>query len=230
MKFTRINETTVNCIITTDDMDEQGLTFEDLFQKKDEAMLFLHEIIERAAEEVNYSPKGSFLPMQITVLPDQSVSVTLSEDGSTALSDMLKTLTERIREFLEGVLPDELKEQFRQSIEMTEVTQDEPKSLPAPVKSSDYVFAYDSIREATQMARTLPDDRVMLSKLYKGSDGRFYLRFTIAEEDPKAFASVFMRASEYGEFISVDSRRILHMDENYECVIGENALETLRRL
>ncbi|MBR5970132.1 MAG: adaptor protein MecA, partial [Lachnospiraceae bacterium] len=35
MKFTRINSHTVNCIITADDMDEQGLTIEDFFQKKE---------------------------------------------------------------------------------------------------------------------------------------------------------------------------------------------------
>ena len=31
MKFTRVNKDTVNCIITEDDMDEQGLRLEDLF-------------------------------------------------------------------------------------------------------------------------------------------------------------------------------------------------------
>ena len=53
MKFTRINKDTVNCIITEDDLDEQGIKLEDLFERKKEAMDFLHEVVERASEEVD---------------------------------------------------------------------------------------------------------------------------------------------------------------------------------
>ena len=34
MEFKRINKDTVTCIITEDDMDEQGIKLEDLFEKK----------------------------------------------------------------------------------------------------------------------------------------------------------------------------------------------------
>ncbi len=95
MKFTRVNKDTVNCIITEDDMDEQGLKLEDLFDKSKEAMDFLHDIMEKAATEVDYKPQGAFTPMQITVLPDHSISLTLSENTEGAFADMLKNLTEK---------------------------------------------------------------------------------------------------------------------------------------
>ena len=38
MEFKRINKDTVTCIITEDDMDEQGIKLEDLFEKKKEAL------------------------------------------------------------------------------------------------------------------------------------------------------------------------------------------------
>ena len=38
MEFKRIDKDTVNCIITEDDMFEQGIKLEDLFEKKKEAM------------------------------------------------------------------------------------------------------------------------------------------------------------------------------------------------
>ena len=79
MEFKRINKDTVTCIITEDDMDEQGIKLEDLFEKKKEAMDFLHDVMKKAEEEVDYKPTGSFMPMQITVLPDHSISLTLSK-------------------------------------------------------------------------------------------------------------------------------------------------------
>ena len=95
MKFTRVNKDTINCIITEDDMDEQGLKLEDLFEKSQEAMNFLHGVMERAAEEVDYKPTGAYTPMQITVLPDHSISLTLSENTDEAFAEMLKNLTDK---------------------------------------------------------------------------------------------------------------------------------------
>lgn len=95
MEFRRINKDTVTCIITEDDMYEQGIKLEDLFEKKKEAMDFLHEVMKKAQEEVDYKPTGSFMPMQITVLPDHSISLTLSESASASIGEIIKNLTEK---------------------------------------------------------------------------------------------------------------------------------------
>ncbi len=95
MEFKRINKDTVTCIITEDDMFEQGIKLEDLFEKKKEAMDFLHEVMKKAEEEVDYKPTGAFMPMQITVLPDHSISLTLSENASASFSEILKNITEK---------------------------------------------------------------------------------------------------------------------------------------
>ena len=95
MEFRRINKDTVTCIITEDDMFEQGIKLEDLFEKKKEAMDFLHEVMKKAEEEVDYKPTGAFMPMQITVLPDHSISLTLSENSSASFGEILKNLTEK---------------------------------------------------------------------------------------------------------------------------------------
>lgn len=95
MEFRRINKDTITCIITEDDMYEQGIKLEDLFEKKKEAMDFLHDVMKKAEEEVDYKPTGSFMPLQITVLPDHSISLTLSENASASISEIIKNLTEK---------------------------------------------------------------------------------------------------------------------------------------
>ena len=95
MEFKRINKDTVNCIITEDDMEEQGIKIEDLFERKKEAMDFLHDVMRRAEEEVDYKPTGAFMPMQVTVLPDHSISLMLTENAQASFSEILRTLTEK---------------------------------------------------------------------------------------------------------------------------------------
>ena len=95
MEFKRINKDTITCIITEDDMFEQGIKLEDLFEKKKEAMDFLHEVMKKAEEEVDYKPTGAFMPLQITVLPDHSISLTLTENASASFGEILKNLTDK---------------------------------------------------------------------------------------------------------------------------------------
>ena len=244
MKFTRINSHTVNCIITADDMDEQGLTIEDFFQKKEETMDFLREVIARAAEEVDYSPSSAFLPMQITVLPDQSVSLTLSENPNAAIADMLKGLADRLRKFLEDVTGEALAagedgKGAQIDVRIGEEEAAAHATLLPMLQYGDYVFSFDSLGDVTRFSRTLGDIPPVNSALYKDmSTGRYYLYFTPAKglvfaDDPEtadSFAALFIRANEYGRFETVEKRFVLHMTETFDRIIPEDAVGHLKNL
>ena len=54
MKYKKINDATVQCIVSADDMSEYGLTLSDIFERNERGEEFLRDIIERAHEEVGY--------------------------------------------------------------------------------------------------------------------------------------------------------------------------------
>lgn len=54
MTFKRIDESTIRCIVTEEDMEENGLELDDFFTQSDKAQDFLREIVEQASEEVGY--------------------------------------------------------------------------------------------------------------------------------------------------------------------------------
>ncbi len=279
MKFTRVNKDTVNCIITEDDMDEQGLKLEDLFQKSKEAMDFLHEVMEKAVEEVDYKPTGDFTPMQITVLPDHSISLTLSENLEGAFADMLKNLTEKAglrlpKNFLEelGDIPEEeripkLSEYLQNLKDFTNSVKDmamkvnketgednTDNSIPVKggkgvrrtqieenkddngseldrLKFKSFVFEFDSLRTVISLCNQISQSVFMSSALYKNSGtGKYYMLFERNEENAKVFASVFSICYEYGKFVTTKDMVILHMDENFDCIMRERAIESLREL
>ncbi|SEP91209.1 MULTISPECIES: adaptor protein MecA [Butyrivibrio] len=94
MKFNRVDDTRVECIISEEDLEEYGIGLQDLLTKKKEAMDFLREIIEKAEEEVDFKPiDGAMMPMQVTVTPDKRISITLSEDPDGTIQDLLEKLT-----------------------------------------------------------------------------------------------------------------------------------------
>lgn len=248
MRFTRINENTVNCIITAEDMDEQGLSIEDLFRKKEEAMAFLREIIAKAAEEVDYRPTGSYLPMQMTVLPDQSISLTLSEDAGNTLAEVLRSLADRLRAFLEDIAAlrgdaEDAAEQA-QTGDRTPENSDEArlKDIVSKLRNHEFVFSFDSLRTVIRLAKSVSVPVPVRSSLYKDT-GRdvYYLLLTpfaaegvivdIGEDNPDiARATLYLHANDYGTFETVEKRFILHMQENMDCIIAGEALERLAEL
>lgn len=80
MKFRKINESTINCIITQDDLKKHGIDLDDLFDRKKNAVEFIKAIIAKAARSVNFNMKNEYTSMRLSVLPDQSVSLTISQD------------------------------------------------------------------------------------------------------------------------------------------------------
>ena len=73
MTFKRIDEDTVCCIVTEDDMMDNGLELEDFLQNKDKIQEFLHKIVEQAEEEVGYESKKGILSMQVAMLPEMVI-------------------------------------------------------------------------------------------------------------------------------------------------------------
>ena len=84
MKFRKINETTINCIITQDDLKKHGINLDDLFDRKKNAVEFIRGVILKAANSVNLSMKNDYTSMRISVLPDRSVSLTISQDPAVS--------------------------------------------------------------------------------------------------------------------------------------------------
>lgn len=108
MIFKRINNTTINCIITPEDMHQRGLGVDDLFDRKKEAMEFLRSVLNEAMEKVNFHPQGGLTSMQMSVLPDHSVSLTFSEQPGSAFATLIKDLQTKL-----GIT---LPEDFRQEL------------------------------------------------------------------------------------------------------------------
>ena len=92
MRFNRVDDNRVECIISESDLEEYGVELEDLFTRSGNAMDFLKEVVERAREEVDYNPKGGVLPMQLNVLEDHSICVILGESDNSSFDDMIKFL------------------------------------------------------------------------------------------------------------------------------------------
>ena len=155
MKYKKINEATVQCIISEDDMTEYGLTLSDIFERSEKGEEFLRDIIERAHEEVGYQINNGNIAMQITPLKDKGLVVTFTDEGPAAFKEMLQHL----KEVLQDV-----------SAELSH--QDEADRQAADKRAQEYeenyrIFVFASMRQVMQYVATIPSTYSVKSNLFK---------------------------------------------------------------
>lgn len=97
MNISRMDDDTIRCILTSEDLEENGLNLEDFFRNSDHAREFLQTIVERAKEEVGYEFGGGALAMQVVPLPQNGLLITFSEKADS----FLKGLSEHLKDIFQ---------------------------------------------------------------------------------------------------------------------------------
>ncbi len=216
MKYKKINEATVQCIITAEDMLEYGLTLSDIFERNEKGEGFLRDIIERAHDEIGYQINGENIAMQITPLKDKGLVVTFTDEGPMGFKDILQHL----KDVLQGV-SDGIGRQEQDAAEngQTAETFDENRRM----------FVFASLHQVMQYTASIPSTLSVKSHLYKEGDV-YYLVMEKNRLSYKAFNKISAQAVEFGNLIAVSEERMQYLAEHGECLIANRAVSRLRKI
>lgn len=215
MTFKRINDTTVNCIITPEDLNANGIKLEDLFERKEEAVKFIRGIIAHAARSENLDLSSESVSMRITVLPDQSVSLTISEDP-VAAEEMQKALKD-----LQSLSEKALQEDAGQEQKQKEISPDKVR----------YLFRFFSMHNVIACGKFLSAGSEMKTDLLKDEEfGDYYLLVGKTEESGPDFERRVLSSNEFGTLITSNESYISFIREHTKCIIENNAVELLAQL
>lgn len=92
MDFRKIDDNTVQCRMTEEEMNEYGLQIEDFFTDQEKSRDFLEQIVEMAEEEVGYEVESGMVSMQLMRMPDNSLTITFTDRGEDGLQNMLQQI------------------------------------------------------------------------------------------------------------------------------------------
>ncbi|MBD5476293.1 MAG: adaptor protein MecA [Lachnospiraceae bacterium] len=218
MEYKKINDATVQCIVTAEDMLEYGLTLSDIFERNEKGEGFLRDIIERAHDEVGYTLNGESIAMQITPLQDKGLAVTFTNESPMGFRDILQHL----KEVLQGV-----------SAELGRQDEEERRAA-GQKKKEEYednrrMFVFATLHQAMQYTASIPKNLSVKSHLYK--EGEVYC--LVVEKNRlsyKMFNKISAQAVEFGNLIAVSEERMLYLEEHGECLIADRAVSKLRKI
>ncbi len=222
MKIERIDDKTVKCFISNEELEEFDITYKDFILRSEKAKEVVEEIIEQAVEEVGYKPPEFAMDMQIMMLPEKGLVLTLSERSPEELKNnpMLKEYLKEMQKTLEEHLGDiaEIAKGKKAASTQTPAQNDKPDFA---------VFEFATVRELSDYARVLPKNLRVNSSLYRLGD-KYYLYLQKGNASYERYSRACVQALEYGALYSATEDRKTYLQEHGECIIAEKAIVKVR--
>ncbi len=224
MKIERVDDKTVKCFLSNEEMEEYEIDYKDFILRSEKAKQVVHDIIEQAAQQVGYKPPRFAFDMQIMMLPDQGLLLTFSESDTAAIPDARQIL-EYLKDMKQTL--QRTKEQLGIAEDTVQAEESKQAEAPAAVKPEKAVFAFESIPQCMNYAGALPANLRVKSALYE-MDGRYYLYLEKGSASYRRYSRACIQGLEFGGLYSAEETALLSVQEHGECLIAEKALQKLR--
>ena len=232
MKFTRINENAIRCVISHEEMDAQGIDLEELMGDRAKAEEFLRYILQQARYEVNFVTSGDALNVQLSVTQEGDVSMMISDDQNMAIHAMLMAFKEKLKEFQDAIdahkmsraqMQDALARELQKSTQelLSQAEDNDPLEMDVWAEVAD-------LDNCIRMANVLSYLGDIPSSLYRLGD-TYYLRMALVQTKRQMAHNVFAIA-EYSQNMYADGVAAGHVMEQGKCIIKEHALRDLAKL
>lgn len=218
MKYKKINEATVQCIISEEDMEEYGLTLADIFERNEKGEGFLRDVVERAHDEVGYRLNGDNIAMQITPIRDEGLVITFSDEGIAGFQNML----EHIKEVLSGLDPESMRE-------AANAIAGKERKQANSIDDTCRMFLFASMNHVMRYCAAIPSELSVKSHLYKLKDA-YYLVIEKHRLSKKNFNKISAQAVEFARLVALSEEKLLYLQEHGECLIKDRAVSGLRKV
>ncbi len=224
MKFKRINENVIRCVITKEEMYEYGMEVSELVDNRDKAEDFLRKVMQEARYELDYKTSGGALSVQIALLPEGDVAMTIAE----SMPDQIENQVNRLKAYIED---------FQRVLKQKVDEQNDPKKGEGK-KANNVVQQFNNISEAIWIkcasldvcmdaAGVIDEKCIKASSLYSYK-GAYYYRFELSNNEN--VGELFLSLCEFGQEIFLESQGARVIYEHGRCIVKQDAIATLKNL
>ena len=223
MRFKRISTDTVRCIITQDELKENGLEMDDFLSNDGRTEDFLRKMIALAEQEVGFRVQGGPLTIQVAVLPENKLALTFSEKQAGNFMELLESLRSAMSN-LSNAVNEKQKEK-----EKTDET-----AVPAS-KREVYLLEFIDLKSlqafCTGLAENIEEEFHLNSELYLLEDENVYcLILRRGGMNEKQICRIMSASLEFMDAVSAQEGQVAYIREHGRCIVADHAISQLQRL
>ncbi|MBE5964555.1 MAG: adaptor protein MecA [Lachnospira sp.] len=218
MEIKRIDENTVRCIVSKEDLKEHDIKMEDFIRNSSNVNDFLHTIIAMAEEEVGFVADKGVLAMQVAILSPDKLAITFSDSDKSPANQIADQIKDILGEIISG----------------SGVPKKKEKIVEKPAKQVDenlHVYEFDDIDTVVMLSKNMQADLRVKTVLYKDEPANKYILVIYkARASRRDFNVVSNVAIEYGEAIKYDPVKLAYLEEHCVKIIAANVFDKLRKM
>lgn len=223
MKFRKLDEQTVRCIVDENDMTNFGVTIEDIIKQSQNAQDFFHMILEEAVEQTDFEAKQGEISMQIMNLPQKRLAIILSCNGEEGMEKIFHQMIKDKR-LLNEMIPkksDDNQEFLKEyEFEEEENSNGSPISSWEQVSSQLAIVIFQNLNTFLEFNKKnkLPD-KVAGRILKDNRQKSYYVVFeNSASKNQDIFQQYIWSALEFGELVIDNPINRAFIKENFELI------------
>ena len=239
MKFRKIDENTISCILSEEDMLENNIVLEDFFRDKNKVHDFMDVLIQKAKEEVGFETSGDLFSLQIMPLPKNGLAITFSDnpdEGAKGFIDHLKHTMEQVEEETENLPQQEIEHILQGMLE--EIENLEKKETDTNKKNNSKkrqnivtkmrIYEFSSMESLEEFCSLPKLEKNIKSSLYKNEiENIYYLILEKGRLSVKKFDACCELAMDFSNFVSNKLLQKSYCEEHYTCVLEKKAVAAL---
>lgn len=227
MKIERVDDKTVKCFLSLEELEEYQIDYKDFIMRSEKAKEVVQEIIQQAEEEVGYKPPKFAFDLQIMMVPDQGMVLTFSEKELPELENpetLTKCLTE-MKKILEEAKErvGEAKNKFAESADTLAKKKDASQKIILPENA---LVEFESIGKVMEYASAVPKNLRVTSMLY-AMNGSYYIYISRNRASVDRYTRACIQSFEFGRLFVASDEQLKYIQEHGECLIEQGALKKL---
>ncbi len=215
MKFVKVDDTTIRCLISESEMEGYGIEIEEFLSDRQKASEFLQMILDDAREETGFTINEASLSVEATMLPGKGLSLTISENTySDDIIEKIRRITDAMKDYL-SFDDDEV------GYEVIEEEREFSKNL--------VIYTADTLSDVITMAKALTVGGIK-STLYKLENPVCYILVLEKDFTDDELRMVGSLGLEFAGQMLRDELIKRYVNEHGICMYKDTAVEFLRAL
>ncbi len=219
MKIERISENQIKCTLNRSDLASRQIRMSELAYGTEKTRGLFQDMMEQASNEVGFDAND--LPLMIEAIPvsmDCIVLMITKVEDPEEVDTKFSSLT-HISDLISGISPSEEPAPEAPAI---------PESLKIAENSMDRLFSFENFDVVVEFAHRMNGLYSGENSLYKDADtGRYYLLLSRSSHSLKEFGMICSSALEYGSKESMSFARTAYLEEHFEKILPEKAMQSL---
>ena len=225
MRFQKISDNSIRCIISQEEMNAKGLQIDDLMDNREKAEDFLRYILQEARYAVDFRTNGNVLNVQLTMMPSGDISLMISDDEDSAIRNVIAEMKNHLATLQAEASASQNQKSSKQAAGTSPSTANADPTMihldssdgsmeenPDDILDLPLWAQLDSLEDCIELASQLPELKDEKSTLYY-YQGMYFLEIRL-KRNRKQLAGIALRVVEHANSLYADVPGILEIVEH----------------